>query len=100
MPRYYVNALAQIKVVPNKPIRDYVLSRDISLEDLARWLDWTQAGKRVREKRSYDTRRVMRVLGISKTYSNGVWRKQETMKYETAVQFADALGMDYWEAGV
>lgn len=81
--------LAPIRRVPLAPIRarfEYLArTRGITAEDLAVWLDQS------------DGTAVRRALGYLPRTTGGV---AVDMRYQVAVKYADALGMDPHEAGV
>lgn len=55
--------------------------------DLASMLEW-------RNGKHWDSSRVLRRLGLTRSLSRGVHRYQEHVHYEVAVKMALAMGLD------
>ena len=92
--------------IDNGPFRaHFIEQRDagrLTAAMVARRLDWyrwkiRQGGRSWRP----DASRVTRVLGLRPAISHGKMRPpQQTFTYDVAVAMADALELDYTEAGV
>lgn len=95
--------------VPNAPLRERFLAMEaageVTANSLALALEWRPPPNRATPGRG-DTQRVRRSLGLVENRDgkgpNGERTPtiRRTVKYETAVKIAFALGMDPWEAGV
>lgn len=91
------------KTVPVAPFRKRFLKlqeqEGLTAAELAERLGWKINS---RNKPCNDGDRALRALGIKATYNGHGARPmvRERVKYETAVELADALGLDYWEVGV
>jgi hypothetical protein len=98
-----LNALQSLAYVPVEPFRARFLELErrqaTSRTELARQLGWYRSvppsqRRHRRDARAPDTGRVSRVLGLTPA------AEKRAIKYELAVAFCGALGLDPWEAGV
>jgi hypothetical protein len=74
-----------LRFVPNSPFREVVRERGLGVRGLG-----TLVGM--------DARHLGRALGMYP--EPGTSRYRESLRYETAVKLADALGLDYVDCGV
>jgi len=88
--------------VPNEPLREKFVALqkrgEITAGELATRLGWMRS-----DTGAPDSTRVRRALGLKECLVRGGESKkvlQESLRYETAVLFAEALHMDPHEAGV
>lgn len=87
------------------PIRDAFLASGLSAYEVANALGWYEYKKKDRRyPKRVDSCRVLRTLGMRKTYESksrgGRVRYRTHVTYETAGQIARALNMDPWELGL
>lgn len=80
------------------------MSKGVSLE----WIDNSVFRERIKpgeyeevaDRLGWDTRRLLRTLGMKPYSRNGHKGFYKRMRYETAVKLCDAMNIDYWEVGV
>jgi hypothetical protein len=88
--------------VPTAPLREAFERSGLSVCELARRLDWwhhTSDGNGGR-RRAPDTMRVARQLGIKPTHSRRKVHLRQAMRYERALEIAEAIDVDPHEVGL
>lgn len=82
--------------VPVEPLREAFLRSGVSAYELAIRLGWTRA----EPSRRPDVTRVKRSLGLMPYRSNGRRMVRRKVRYERAVELADAMNVDPYEVGI
>ena len=97
--------IERMELVSNEPFRDFYLRvaqhRDTPTEIAAR-AGFYHGGRRADGSKVGDASYLLRLLGLKESPSKTGYPSyvREWIPYETGVKLADALGLDYHEAGV
>lgn len=83
--------------VPNDALREAFLASERSASDLARDLGYYRS---MRGRQTADEAPVRRALGLRTYKSNGRVFRQRFMRYDTAVRYCEALGLDPVDVGL